>query len=336
MSELEDILHQACVWHETGQDVALATVIRTWGSSPRPVGSHLAVNSNSDFVGSVSGGCVEAAVIQEALATIADGEPRLLEFGVSDERAWEVGLTCGGRIQVYVEKLISHSFITHLMAAHAARRTAALVTRLSDGAQALFDDDEAIGSLALSTAQEHELRKRLVSGRSGPLDTTSDIFARIYAAAPRLIIVGAVHIAKALASMAKLADYDVTIIDPRSAFASAQRFPDIAIITEWPGEAMERLAPDAQTAVVTLTHDPKIDDPALAAALLSPAFYIGALGSRRTHEKRLIRLVEMGLDPASERIHAPIGLDLGGRLPTEIAIAIMAEIIRVRYKGVTQ
>lgn len=224
-------------------------------------------------------------------------------------------------------------FLARLTAARAAKHPVALVTRLSDGAQVLFDADDAIGDLELGTAQRDALRDLLASGRSGPLDAAGDIFARIYAPAPRLVIVGAVHIAQALAPMAAVAGYEVTIIDPRSAFASARRFPAVAITGEWPDEAMARLAPDAQTAVVTLTHDPKLDDPALAAALASPAFYIGALGSTRTHEKRLVRLREQGLGAQLGRIHAPIGLDLGGRFPTEIAVAILAEIIRVRYKG---
>ena len=223
--------------------------------------------------------------------------------------------------------------LARLVTAHAARRPVALVTRLSEGTQVLIDADDAIGELELDTAQHDALRTRLASGQSGPLDAAGDIFARIYAPAPRLVIVGAVHIAQALAPMATMAGYEVTIIDPRSAFATAQRFPGIVMNDGWPDEAMTRLAPDTQTAVVTLTHDPKLDDPALAAALVSPAFYIGALGSRRTHEKRLARLRDRGLEAQLDRIHAPVGLDLGGRFPTEIAVAILAEIIRVRYKG---
>ncbi|MDR2187757.1 MAG: XdhC family protein [Azonexus sp.] len=329
----DDILNQADAWRQSGQGVALATVVRTWGSSPRPVGSHLAVNQEGRFVGSVSGGCIEGAVIAEALAAIADGQPRLLEFGVSDEQAWEVGLACGGRVQVHVER-VKPDFLTRLLAARAAKRPAALVTRLSDHAQVLFDGDEASGGLELDAAQRAALGERWVSGESGPLDAAGDLFARVYAPAPRLIIVGAVHIAQALAPMAAMAGYEVALIDPRRAFGSAGRFPGLAVSDEWPDEGMTRLMPDGQTAVVTLTHDPKLDDPALAVALNSPAFYIGALGSRRTHEKRLARLRQLGLgEEQLERIHAPVGLDLGGRYPAEIAVAILAEIIRVRYQG---
>ena len=225
------------------------------------------------------------------------------------------------------------SFLARLTEARAAKRPVAVVTRLADGAQMLLDTDDATGDFDLDAAQRDTLRELWVSGRSGPLDAAGDVFARIYAPAPRLVIVGAVHITQALAPMAAMAGYEVTIIDPRSAFASPTRFPATAIIGKWPDEAMAHLAPDAQTAVVTLTHDPKLDDPALATALVSPAFYIGALGSSLTHKKRLARLSELGLEAELGRIHAPVGLDLGGRFPTEIAVAILAEIIRVRYKG---
>jgi xanthine dehydrogenase accessory factor len=226
-------------------------------------------------------------------------------------------------------------FLTRLMAARADKRPVALVTRLSDGAQVLINANIRQGDLELSEVLNEELKKRLVSTQSGALDQAGDIFVRIYAPAPRLLIVGAVHISQALAPMAAMAGYEVTIIDPRSAFASKERFPDVTITNEWPDEAMARLAPDVQTAVVTLTHDPKLDDLALFAALSSPVFYIGALGSRRTHEKRMTRLKERGLESQLGRIHAPIGLDLGGRSPTEIAVSILAQIIRVRYKGAT-
>jgi xanthine dehydrogenase accessory factor len=224
-------------------------------------------------------------------------------------------------------------FLAHLMAARAAKRPVALVTRLADGAHALVDAGDTLGDLSLTAAQAEALAKRLVSGQSGALDEAGELFARVYAPAPRLLIVGAVHISQALAPMAAMAGFEVTVIDPRRAFASAERFPGVTLTDEWPDEAMARLAPDAQTAVVTLTHDPKLDDPALAAALLSPAFYIGALGSTRTHEKRVARLTEMGLADKLDRIEAPVGLDLGGRYPVEIAVAILAQIIRVRYKG---
>lgn len=223
--------------------------------------------------------------------------------------------------------------LARLTAAHTARRPTALVTRLSDGAQVLVDTAWTSGGLELDAGQLAVLRELLLHGRSGMLDASGDIFARIYAPAARLLIVGAVHITQVLAPMAAMANYEVTIIDPRSAFASARRFPGIAMVDGWPDKALAELAPDEQSAIVTLSHDPKLDDPALRVALASPAFYIGALGSRRTHEKRLARLRELGMSAQLERIHAPVGLDLGGRSPAEIAVAILAQIIQVRYQA---
>ncbi len=221
--------------------------------------------------------------------------------------------------------------LARLAQARAARRPVALVTRLTDGRQALVDGGQAQGDLELTAQAAQALHARFVSGQSGPLDAAAEVFARVYTPAPRLLVVGAVHIAQALVPMAVLAGFEVSIIDPRRAFASAERFPGVALIDQWPDEAMAQLAPDAQTAVVTLTHDPKLDDPALAAALASPAFYIGALGSTRTHEKRVARLKAAGLQGPLDRIHAPVGLDLGGPHPAEIAVSILAQIIRARY-----
>jgi xanthine dehydrogenase accessory factor len=336
-TELDDILNRADNWAKAGHGVALATVVRTWGSSPRPVGSHMAVNADSAFVGSVSGGCIEGAVIQEALAAIADGKPRLLDFGVSDEQAWEVGLACGGRVQVFVERLAQDGLFARLLTLRASHQPAALVTRLADGAQSLVEANHATGPLTLSAAELAQVRQRLSRDQSGILDVDgkddSALFVRVHAPPPRLLIVGAAHITQSLAPMAVMAGYGVTVIDPRRAFASPERFPGVIMAKEWPDEAMQRLAPDAATAVVTLTHDPKLDDPALVAALNSPAFYIGALGSSRTHAKRVARLTELGLADQLQRIHAPVGLDLGGRHPVEIAVSILAQIIAVRYKG---
>ncbi len=337
----DDILDRAHAWRAAGQPVALATVVRTWGSSPRPVGSHLAVNTGGEFVGSVSGGCIEGEVIQGAQDAIADGKPRLLEFGVSDERAWQAGLACGGRVQVFVER-IGPDF-DELMAARAAGRTVARIIRIADGAHARLCGDTLSGALTLSGETLAQARQRMAGAASGMLEESAapdgdalsarPLFIRVYAPPPRLLVVGAVHITQALAPMAALAGFDVTVIDPRRAFASTERLPGVTLCDEWPDDAMRRLAPDSQSAVVTLTHDPKLDDPALEIALASPAFYIGALGSKRTHAKRVERLAGLGLAERIGRIHAPVGLDLGGRSPGEIAVAILAEIIQTRYRG---
>lgn len=330
----EDILQRARDWRAAGRGVALATVVRTWGSSPRPVGSHLAVEEGGSFVGSVSGGCIEGAVIREALSVLAQGRPRVLDFGVTDEQAWEVGLACGGRVQVYAERLPSAALLDPVIEAQAQNRPVATITRLSDAARSVWQEDRQSGELALSPALLDEIGASVQANRSGPMAADEGLFLRVYAPAPRLIVVGAVHIAQALAPMAALAGFHVVVIDPRRAFARATLFPGVELREEWPDEAMEKLAPDRATAVVTLTHDPKLDDPALAAALASPAFYVGSLGSSRTHARRLERLRAEGVAPeALDRIHAPVGLDLGGRMPAEIAVSILAQILQVRYRG---
>lgn len=220
-----------------------------------------------------------------------------------------------------------------LQAAAAAGVSAALVTRLPDGAQSLYDGERWQGPLEVSEAEREAARRMLVAGKSGMLSGTEELFVRSYSRAPRLIVVGAAHISQFLAPMASLAGFDVTVIDPRRAFASPERFPGVTLLDAWPDEALAQLKLDATSAVVTLTHDPKLDDPALIAALASPAFYVGALGSTRTHAKRVARLTEAGLGGKVARIHAPVGLDLGGRAPREIAVSILAEVIRVRYRG---
>jgi len=223
--------------------------------------------------------------------------------------------------------------LTRIAEAQSRRRPLVVVTRLGDGAQCLVDAEGCDGELPLTIEQLAEARGLLSSGRSAPLSAADGLFARAYVPSPRLLIVGAVHIAQALAPMADAAGFEVIVIDPRGAFASAERFPGVQLTDEWPDEALARLGLDDATALVALSHDPKLDDPALELALPSAAFYIGALGSRRTHEKRLERLRAVGLDALVGRIHSPIGLDLGGRSPAEIAVAILAEVIQVRYRG---
>ena len=213
------------------------------------------------------------------------------------------------------------------------RRALVVVTRLGDGMQCVVDRTDCSGELTLEPEQVAEANTLLASGRSTLLAAGDRLFARAYVPSPRLLIVGAVHIAQALAPMAAAAGFEVIVIDPRGAFASAERFPGVKLCDEWPDEALARLGLDDATALVALSHDPKLDDPALELALPSKLFYIGALGSRRTHEKRLERLRTAGLGELTGRIHSPIGLDLGGRAPAEIAVSILAEVIQVRYRG---
>lgn len=223
--------------------------------------------------------------------------------------------------------------LVRIAEAQAQRQALVVVTRLADGAQCLVDSSGGNGELQLAAAALEEVAALLQSGRSAALAGEPGCFARAYVPSPRLLIIGAVHIAQALAPMAAAAGFEVIVIDPRGAFASADRFPGVQLSDEWPDEALARLGLDDKTALVALSHDPKLDDPALELALPSTLFYIGALGSRRTHEKRLERLRAAGLGELTGRIHSPVGLDLGGRSPAEIAVSILAEVIQVRYRG---
>jgi len=328
-----DVIAQARQWLSLGSPIALATVVETWGSSPRPAGSQLVVDRDSHFVGSVSGGCVEGAVIETALAVIESGDAQQLEFGVTDEQAWDVGLACGGRIKVRVEPLEpGNELINELADDRVARRPAVVLSWFDRDEAMLVHSPDALDDPTLSDAVGDALASdiaRSVDQQSGP------VFVNPFNPPLRMLIVGAVHIAQQLVPMAQRAGYEVTLIDPRSAFASQARFPDVELVLEWPDAALEAAAPDARTAVVTLTHDPKLDEPALEKALRSQAFYIGSLGSRRTHAKRLGRLAELGLEEAElARIHAPIGLDIGARSPAEIAVSILAEVTqRLRQRA---
>lgn len=318
------VLDQGLAWGAAGLGVALATVVAAWGSAPRPLGSQMAVSERGGFVGSVSGGCVEGAVVEAGLAALAEGRPRLLTFDIDDGTAWSHGLACGGALRIFVAPLDNAG----LAAARQGGRPVALVTRLLDGTAWTVTADSADGPVPLAPELLAEIHARLADGTSGPL-SDAGLFARVYATPWRLEIVGAVHIAQHLAAMAAACGWAVRVIDPRTGFLTAERFPGLVLAPAWPDEV---LAPDARTAVAALSHDPKIDDPALIAALRSPAGYIGALGSRRTHARRLDRLRQAGFDDdALARLRAPIGLDLGGRAPPEIAVAVLAEIIMVRY-----
>jgi xanthine dehydrogenase accessory factor len=330
--DLDAVLAQAAAWRAEGRGVALATVVRTWGSSPRQPGSKLAVDDRGAFVGSVSGGCIEAAVIHDALEVMAAGASRVLSFGVSDEAAWEVGLACGGKIEVLVEAVaparghgLPRDLLAELIAARRAPRAVVLATWLDGSAHLLLAGDPAHAPADLAPAVGRVVagdRAEVVEGDAGA------ILLEPHLPPLRLIVVGAVHVAQPLAEMAALAGFAVTIVDPRRAFATEARFPGRTLVTSWPDEALAELRPDARTAVVTLTHDPKLDEPALAAAVASPAFYVGCLGSQKTHAARKARLAGRGVDPAAlERLHGPVGLRIGARTPAEIAVSILAEII---------
>jgi xanthine dehydrogenase accessory factor len=230
---------------------------------------------------------------------------------------------------------MKRAMLEHLLAARRRGIPLALATLIPDGAQALVDADTAEGELAFTTEDLSKIRDAIADDASRVVETAhGSVFVEVWNPPLRLILVGAVHIGQKLAPMAALAGYRVSVIDPRAAFASPERFPDVEIIADWPDEALPGLKPDRRTAIVTLTHDPKIDDPALIAALRSDAFYIGALGSRRTHAKRLDRLVAAGFGPAEiARIHGPVGLAIGALTPAEIAISILAQMTAVLHRA---
>jgi xanthine dehydrogenase accessory factor len=307
---------QALSWHKAGIGAVLATVVETWGSAPRRAGAQLVVSGTGEMMGSVSGGCVEGAVVVEAMDALEDGQPRVLEYGVSDGDAFAVGLACGGTIRILVEPVgaaMPAALLGQLVAARAGRTPVAYVVDLQDWSRRLDTDGHA---------------PRFATDRTG-VDPDGRRFVAIHNPPLRLAIVGAVHIAQALVPMARIAGYDPVIIDPRGAFGSEARFPGETLINDWPDEALAAVGLDTRTALVLLTHDPKLDDPALHLALKSQAFYIGALGSTRTHAKRVERLHEAGFTGHDiARIKAPIGLDIGAASPSEIAVSILAQMVQ--------
>jgi xanthine dehydrogenase accessory factor len=279
------------------------------------------IAGDGEMQGSVSGGCVEGAVVLEAADALEKGAQRLLEYGVSDGDAFAVGLACGGTIRILVEPVgsaLPEAVLRDLVAARAARKPVAYEVRLKDGARRLMDKGYT---------------ERFAMDRSG-FEDEGEVFVAIHNPPLRLVVVGAVHVAQALVPMARIAGYDPVVVDPRAAFGSEARFPSERIVSEWPDEALKEIGLDTRTAVVLLTHDPKLDDPALQIVLRSRCFYIGALGSTRTHGKRVERLAAAGFDPSIiGRIHGPVGLDIGAASPPEIALSILAEMTRVLRRG---
>lgn len=318
---METAPEQALAWHKAGIGAALATVMETWGSAPRRAGAQLVVSGTGEMMGSVSGGCVEGAVVVEAMDALEDGQPRLLEYGISDGDAFAVGLACGGTIRILVEPVgaaMPVEMLEALVAARIARQKLAYVVDLQDWTRRLDGQDFVA---------------RFASDRTG-VEPDGQTFVTIHNPPLRLAIVGAVHIAQALAPMARVAGYDPIIIDPRGAFGSEARFPGERLINDWPDDALEEVGLDSRTALVLLTHDPKLDDPALHIALKSEAFYIGALGSTRTHGKRVERLTEAGFSEANiARIKGPVGLDIGAASPAEIAVSILGQMVQTLRRG---
>lgn len=321
------ILTIAADWHQSGHDLAIAIVIQTWGSSPRPAGSIMIIRDDDLVEGSVSGGCVESAVISAAHDVMAGKSSQRLDFAVADADAWQVGLSCGGAISVWVCAASAFGsdaadLFSYVKARSAQHQMIAIDCQLHQHQMK-----------AVSPKQE---RQETQEAHIYPVNQCSDDashFVLVIPPEPRLYIIGGVHISQHLAPMAIAAGFNTTIIDPRSHFANAERFPNITMITDWPDEILDAANIDEHTAIVTLTHNPKLDDAALHVALEKPAFYIASLGSRHTHAKRCERLKADGFnDDQLARINAPAGLAIMAKTPAEIAISILAQLIAV-YRG---
>ena len=343
---MRDIAEEIGRWLDNRERFALATVTRTWGSSPRPVGSVMAVRDDMRISGSVSGGCIENAVIEEAVKVIDTGAPKLLRFGVSDETALSAGLSCGGTIHVFVEPHVSISDIPaereigqRLLEGLQENLPMVLMTSLVSSSSKHFlffpENGSSFGEWggradkAVETAS-----KAFQERRSGEFELAGKtVFLLVLPRRDRLVIIGATHISMPLVKYARELGFETIIIDPRKVFADRERFsvqPD-NLIAAWPEKAFKDFELNEDTYAVLLTHDPKIDDPALKVLLESPVAYIGALGSRRTHKKRLERLRQAGFDESAlARIHGPVGLDIGAQTPSEIALSIVAQITKLK------
>ncbi|HLH70339.1 MAG TPA: XdhC/CoxI family protein [Candidatus Dormibacteraeota bacterium] len=346
---MKDILDQVETWLAAGRRVALATVIATERSAPHDPGAAMAVSEQGEVIGSVSGGCVEGAVVEEALEVLEQGEPRQLTYGIADELALTVGLTCGGTIRLFVEPLSWGALFERLARAIRAEQPAALVTEIQGpqpGAKLLVGPDWAEGELAPRELQDRvmqEARSLLAAGLTaqrayGRLGEARrrevEVFVRSFAPPARMYVFGATDFARATAQIGKFLGYRVTVCDARGTFVTRARFPEAdELVVRWPDEFLAEAPVDERTVICILTHDPKFDVPLLQAALRTPAAYIGAMGSRQTDQERTRKLQEAGISEAElARIHGPIGLDIGARTPGEVAVAIAGEIIALRHR----
>jgi xanthine dehydrogenase accessory factor len=318
---VREVLPELEKWLADGEAVAIATVISTWGSAPRPAGSVMAISASGGLAGSVSGGCVESAVVNAAKDVLASHKPQKLHFDVSDESAWSVGLTCGGQMDVLVQPADPKIF-AELLPRLKAEEPMTLSTALSEqhlGAQTLYDAKGAV-----------------IAG-DRPEAAPSAVLNTPLPASPTLMLIGGVHIGLALDKLARSMGFRTVVVDPRKFFTQPGRFDDAnEVLREWPEAAFGKHPITAATAIATLSHDPKIDDPALIAALRSPAFYAGALGSKRTTAARRERLLAAGLTEAElARLHAPIGLEINAETPEEIALAVMAQVVKAYRENKT-
>jgi xanthine dehydrogenase accessory factor len=355
---VRDILDPITKWWEANDTFGLATVVRTFSSAPREPGAAMAVSAAGEVVGSVSGGCVEGAVYELATQVTASGTPVLQRYGISDDDAFAVGLTCGGIIDIFVEPASRERFAYLGEIADDVRQGIPVAVAtviegpgIAGARRIIWEGERTAGTLGagdrLDAAVDDDARGMLAQGltgvrRYGPEgERRRDelaIFVQSFAPAPRMLVFGAIDFAAAVAKAGKFLGYRVTVCDARPVFATKSRFPDAdEVITDWPHRYLSGSTTDQRTVICVLTHDPKFDVPLLEVALRRPAAYIGAMGSRRTHDDRLKRLREAGLtEEELARLRSPIGLDLGARTPEETAIAIAAELIQLRWGGTGQ
>jgi xanthine dehydrogenase accessory factor len=353
---VREVLPALMAARERHEPVAMATVVRTWRSAPRPAGASMLVTAAGEAVGSVSGGCVEGALYELGTEVRDSGEPVWETYGISDDDAFAVGLTCGGILEVFVERVDEQTWpeLPGIAASVAADEPVAVATIVRGphhvGRHLVVREtgvDGSLGTARLDDTVGADVLGLLESGTTGflhygpegeRLGTELELFVASFAPAPRMYIFGAIDFSAALCKAGKLLGFHVTVVDAREVFATRKRFPDAdEVVVDWPHRWLSSAPVDSRTVICVLTHDPKFDVPALKVAVGTRAAYIGAMGSRRTHEDRVLRLKEAGLgDDEIARVHSPIGLDLGARTPEETAISIAAEIVQSRWGGTGQ
>ena len=345
---MRDIVDGLVAWRATGLRFAVATVVQTWKSSPRQPGAAMAVNERGEVLGSVSGGCVEGDVYEVAREVLESGEARLVTYGVSDGDAFEVGLTCGGIMDIFVQPALADiDAVLADIAGGAAVAVATVMSGPSLGRHLVVRPSGVAGEFGpagLFASVAQQAAGMLAHGSTGVIELGFDgeqrmqgvtAFVQAFVPPPRMLVFGAIDFAGAVARIGTFLGYRVTVCDARPVFATKQRFPDAdELVVQWPHVYLASTEVDERTVICVLTHDPKFDVPLLQVALSTPARYIGAMGSRRTHEDRLRRLQEIGVPPSAlERLSSPIGLDLGARTPEETAVAIAGEIIALSWGG---
>ena len=356
---MKELLDTLGAWGADGSEVGRAVVVRTFGSAPRPEGAVLLYAADGRIAGSVSGGCVEGAAAEQIEAARTTGRSRVIRYGISDEQAWDVGLACGGTIDVLVEPVVPAAAVEAATAAlGAGGHGSAVVTPLpGDAPPAAFgphepgegaapvaplvvhDDgrlDGSLGDAELDARLVTEATEALRRGHSRTVELGDRaLFVEVFLVRPRLVVVGAVEVARALVRLARELGFETVVIDGRAAFATSERFPEVdRLVVGWPDEVADEIGLGPNDAVAVLTHDVKFDEPAIVEALRRGCRYVGAVGSRRTQADRRDRLLAAGVDPdALAELRGPVGLDLGGRAPAETALAILAEIVAERYGG---